>query len=257
MPKPTNVDPLPVATKTGRGGVGSDAARVLETLRDRIISGELAGQTRMKEAAIAAEFGVSRAPVREALQLLGAEGLVQMKPHAGATVATASPEEAEDLFIVRETVEVRAVRRAAQRMARQQASGTPDDSWWVIRAKLTHIIAQGDDIVSSGRLHELPTANQRFHTLIAELGGSEPLRQIVAVVGARVEMLFNLVNVNRGGGAWEEHKQILAAIDAGDADRAAALMREHLSKSERGLMTFLREAGVLGCEAGAPRIEAS
>ena len=115
--------------------------RIAETLKKRILSGELAEQTRLRQDALASEFGVSHIPVREALRHLAAEGLVTIRPHQGATVSTLSAAEAQELLEVRSVLELQAlrwalphagddvIRRAEESLA--QAERCADVSQWM------------------------------------------------------------------------------------------------------------------------------
>lgn len=91
------------------------AEAVCAELRSRILSGALAPGQRLVEEALAATFGVSRNPVREALRVLAAEGLVEVLPRRGATVSLLTAEEAQELFDLRLAVEGVAARIAARK----------------------------------------------------------------------------------------------------------------------------------------------
>src|SRR5262245_64442056 len=86
----------------------------------RVLSGELPSGTRLRQEALAEEFGVSRTPVREALRKLQAGGLVELQPHRGAVVRGLSSREIRDAYEVRATLEALAARLAAERVSREQ-----------------------------------------------------------------------------------------------------------------------------------------
>ena len=204
-----------------------------DRIRQDIIRGELAAGAKIPEAALAARYGSSRVPVREALRELAAQGFVESRPYAGSRVARLDPEEAGDLFAVRECVEGATARRAAERAARQAASGKPDPAWWQTRRQLGEILDAGDRAASDGRLAELPELNLGFHRGIAELAGSASLQALLAQLAGKIEWLYASDVGFRGRDSWSEHRPILAAVDAGSAAAAEDLMRTHIQRSRQ------------------------
>lgn len=213
----------------------SATGRLTAELRREIISGSIPGGARLTESRLAEEHGVSRMPVREALRALAAEGFVEIRPYAGARVAMASADEGTDLFAVRSTLEDATVRRAAERAREQSVTGVPDERWWSLRAEAAAVLADGDEVIAGGDLTALPELNQRFHNLLAQLGGSATLAEIVRLVSDKIEWLFSTAGTYRGDSAWSEHKEILAAIDAGRPDLARELMAAHLKRSSTSI----------------------
>lgn len=211
--------------------------RIRDRIREDIIRGELAPGAKITEAALAARYGSSRVPVREALRALAAEGFVESRPYAGSRVARLEPGEAGDLFDVRETVEGATARRAAERAGRQAAAGTPDPDWWAVRRRLGEILAAGDAAASEGRLDALPELNLGFHRGIAELADSASLQALLAQLAGKIEWLYASDVGFRGRDSWSEHRPILAAVDAGSATEAEELMRAHIQRSKQ---SFLR-----------------
>ena len=164
--------------------------RISDEIRRDIIFGVLAPGTRITEASLAAKYGSSRVPVREALRTLAAEGFVESRPYAGSTVANIPVDEAEDLFAVREVVESATARRAAERAARQLAAGAPDARWWAFRGRIAEILAAGDTAVAEGHLEELPELNVRFHLAVAELADSQSLTALLRQLAGKIEWLY-------------------------------------------------------------------
>ncbi len=194
--------------------------QVAEGLRTRIISGDLPAGTRMREERIAEEQGVSRVPVREALQRLEAEGYLVITPRRGATVAAPSPERALEVMEIRCALEVLAARRAAA--ARGGA----------VRAELERVVDRGFRAIERHRLGAIPDLIDRFHQLIAAASGSAELEALLDQLRARVRWMFEVDVEHRSEGSWSDHRAILDAVLVGDADRAAALMGEHVAKDE-------------------------
>lgn len=210
--------------------------RVLEAIRRDIIFGVLLPGARVTEAALAAKYGVSRVPVREALRALEAEGFVESRPYAGSTVAEIPLDDAEDLFAVRAVIESTIARRAAGRAAAQFAADAPSTEWWSARRALANILDDGDRAVAADALAELPELNIRFHLGVAELSGSSSLAALLRQISGKIEWLYAADVDNRGKQSWGEHRLIMAAIDAGNAVEAGRLMVSHVVSSQRAYM---------------------
>jgi DNA-binding GntR family transcriptional regulator len=209
---------------------------VQEGIRRDIIFGVLPPGSRVTEAALAGKYGVSRVPVREALRALAAEGFVESRPFAGSRVAEIPAEDADDLFAVREAVEAATARRAAARAAAQSASGVPGTQWWEARRELAAILDDGDRAVAQGRLEELPELNNRFHLALAELSGSASLAGLLRQLAGKIQWLYAADVSARGRHSWSEHRNILAAVDAGDTAEAQRLMSGHIRRSRAGYL---------------------
>lgn len=206
-------------------------------IRQDIIRGELAPGAKITEAALAARYGSSRVPVREALRALAAEGFVESRPYAGSRIARLEPGEAGDLFDVRTAVEGATARRAAERAARQASAGAPEPEWWAARRQLGEILAAGDSAVAQGRLEILPELNLAFHSGIAALADSVSLQALLAQLAGKIEWLYASDVGFRGRDSWAEHRPILAAVDAGSAPEAEALMRAHIKRSKESFLS--------------------
>jgi len=210
---------------------------IVDAVRADIVAGVLQPGTRITEAALAERYGVSRVPVREALRGLEAEGFVESRPNVGSTVAAIPVDEADDLFAVREALEIATARRAALRARSLFSSDVPPDDWWRVRRGLEQILDDGDAAVERGDLDRLVELNERFHLGVAELSGSTTLGTLLRQLSAKIEWLYALDAFSRGKRLWPDHRRILAAVDAGDVDRAAELMGWHVRESRLGYLS--------------------
>ena len=215
--------------------MGKLADTVVTRLRSGIVNGTYAPGTRLIEADLCGEFGVSRVPVREALRHLEAEGFVVSRPYAGVTVARFGPDEAADLFAVRRALEETTARRAATRI-RDGARGPDDDPGpEELGLRLKALVAMG-----SAALREWPeevaALNTSFHATVAELSGSTVLVSLFRQVAAKIEWLYAMDVGVRGPHSWSEHAAIADAVTSGDPERAAALMGEHVQASLTGYL---------------------
>lgn len=217
----------------------SRATEVTRRIRTEIIGGALASGARITEALLAKRYGVSRMPVRESLRALAVEGLVEIRPYAGARVAALPDDDAADLFTIRLEIESATARRAAERAALQLRTGAPHESWWAVRRGIGEVLDAGDAAVASGDLTGLAALNMQFHQGIAELSDSPSLQALLEQISGRIEWLYSKNVTRRGGQAWPEHHDIMAAVDAGQPVRASELMRAHVTRSRDSYFTHI------------------
>ncbi|MET0899853.1 MAG: GntR family transcriptional regulator [Mycobacterium sp.] len=190
--------------------------RVYDELRARIVGLELSPGTRLIERDLADELEVSRVPLREAMQRLQQDGLVVVVPRQGAIVSPFTVEDVRDLFDVRESLEVLAARLAADR-ADQNG--------------LDALAVQLDTAREATKRHDKPAiaaANAGFHTIIVDLAANPLLESILRPLEARTQWLFHLTGDRDPGVQCREHEELLAAIAAHDADRAAESAFHHV-----------------------------
>lgn len=200
-------------------------------IRADIIAGHIAPGTKLRETALAKEYNVSRVPIREALRSLEAEGLVESRKYSGSAVARSPVEDAEDLFEIRTVLECATAKRAAQRAATLNFHGIEDPEWRDLRKELGAVLAAGDEAIQEERFDKLAELNMRFHFIVAEMSGSLSLVSLLRQISGKIEWLYSLNVTRRGSQAWPEHHEIVAAIDAGQSDRAVEVMGCHVRRS--------------------------
>ena len=176
---------------------------------------------RLVEDRLAATFGVSRNPVREAIRMLAAEGLVEVTARRGATVARLSPEEAQELVEVRAMLEGANARLAARR----------HDP--LVLARLHDILARGAAAVEAGAIERVPPLNDEFHALLADAGRNRVLADLMKTLRDRTSPLFRRSDAAIERESWAEHAAILRAVLDGDAEVAAALAYRHVIHAGR------------------------
>jgi len=188
---------------------------VYQTLRERIISGQIPPGAPLGEARLACELSVSRTPLREALRQLAEEGFVEYMPHKGARVARLTQELIREVFLIRESLEGVAAREAAKKM---------DPSHLVsLRERfeaLRPLVAQGDLTDVGDLIHEVLFSfcgNQRLVRLMsASLGQVQWFQRMATKVPGRLLAAFR------------EHDSILSALESGDPEWAESVTRAHI-----------------------------
>ncbi len=204
---------------------GARAQAVYRALRRAIIEQALRAGTKLPEDAIGERFGVSRTLVREALTRLAIEGLVEIVPNRGATVALPTLEEARDAFEVRRGLERLMMELLAGRLSPEQ------------RALLRDHIAREDEARARGGPESIRLAGE-FHLLLAQMTGNALLERYIGEVSSRCALILSVYGRPHSPEcAISEHSQILAALENDDAARAAALMDAHLQAvAERAVL---------------------
>lgn len=193
--------------------------QVAQELRRRILAGHYPQGIKLQQEQIAAELGVSRSPVREALGQLEAEGLVVLTPQKGAQVSPISRDEIAELFELRLLVEPHLIGLAIPEMTEADLN------------KATAIISEMADISLDG----WGDANWRLHeTLYAPAGRPgmlKLLRRTHETIGRYIRM--QVMATNGRADAHREHKLILDACRKRDVGKAVGLLREHIESAGR------------------------
>ena len=203
-----------------------------ELIRQAIIDGRLPPGRRLKEEELARELGISRTPVREALLMLHAEGLVDAAPNRGAAVRSHSVEDLDDLYQLRALLEGYSTRRAAARLS--------DEALRVLRASCERF----ESLLESGsEMPELVEENLLFHQTILESSGSTRLvamvRQVIELPLVYRSYVWYSPQQQRISSHY--HWQILRALETRDAERAELVMKEHIYEARDLLLAHWRE----------------
>jgi len=223
----------------------ADASQTVKAqlrLRELIVGGELAPGERVPELALVERLGVSRTPVRTALQKLQDEGLLDALPGGGYAVRAFSESEIHDAIEVRGTMEGLAARLAAER-------GVPRSLMGQARECLADIDALlAAPALDEGAFGGYVEHNARFHALLAEMAGSEVVRRQVERAAALPFASPNGFVLVRSTGpqardtlvvAQEQHRCVVEAIDRREGARAESLMREHARIAHQNLAEAL------------------
>ena len=197
---------------------GTDATTLRDRIEDAILTGAYAPGDRLDEASLAARFGVSRTPVREALRQLTASGLVDHRPNRGAIVSAPDPLRLIEMFEVMAELEALCGRLAARR-----ADGAA-------AALLRDTLGGCEEALGKGDPDAYYYANERFHRALYTASGSSFLAEQALLLHKRLAAYrrLQLRARNRLEKSQGEHRLILEALLAGDSERTAEVLRDHV-----------------------------
>jgi DNA-binding GntR family transcriptional regulator len=204
-----------------------------QAIRDAILSGEFERGARLNQDELAKRLGVSRAPIRDALNRLEAEGLAQTQSRGGGmVVADATEREMADIYELRAILDAASTRLACERMSEAEV------------ARLAAIVEETRRVTEAKDLQAIVRAHAEFHELIYSASGNAELVRVARNLWARssryrILALSDEENARRG---LEQHAAILEAIQARDPARAVAMADEHDRSSIRHLRSRMAPA---------------
>lgn len=207
------------------------ASAATEELRRRILEGAYKAGAPLRQDALAAEFGISRIPVREALFQLEAEGLVRILPHRGAIVSKLSATEVREVFELRSLLEPRLLRLSVPKL-------TTDDF-----DTLRTLLSEYEKELKAGRVLRWGELNTAFH--MGLYARAERPRTLTLVSNLLRESdrhtRMQLSYTDGRGRAQREHEELLRLCREGQVRDACALLRSHIDHAGRALIAFIRE----------------
>ena len=202
---------------------------VIRRLRDLIVEGELPPGARIPERELCERFGISRTPLREALKVLAAEGLVALHFNRGAVVSRLTLEAVDDMFQVMGALEALAGESACLRAS---------------AGDIAAIEALHGKMLIHYQRHELSEyfrLNQLIHESIIEAAGNPVLKNIYQGLSVRIRRARYMANLSRP--RWDqavaEHEEILEALRGRDGKRLSRLLKEHLLHKSDVVKAFL------------------
>ena len=204
------------------------ADRVFARLQDDIVRGEILPGSKVSETELASRYGVSRGPLREAIRRLESRKLLERGVHVGTRVASLSVNDLIEIYHVREALEGMAARLAAEHMTAEEVRGLYD-----VLAQHEQQQDLREDVAYFQREGDLD-----FHYRIIQGSHNATLSQLL------IGELYHLVRMyryqfstvaNRPQKALNEHRRIVEAIEARDAEMAELLMRRHISSARKNI----------------------
>jgi len=215
--------PSSISTKEGLGEVSIDHRPLREQIADRlqeaILAGDLAPGEAIVETDIASRFSVSRAPVREALQILSNRGLVDVEPYRGTNVRRLDRRDLEEAFAMRQMLEVFAIRCVVRNRPAETSR------------LLATLCDEMEHFAEAGDWRKVNEIDDRLHASLIQAAGYRMLERywkdinmlVRRAISLRNERYEDIVQIARN------HRAIIEAIDARDEGRASQLLSEHLA----------------------------
>lgn len=192
------------------------ASLVTERLRDSIIDRTLPPGSQLNEADLANRFGVSRGPIREALQRLIQEGLVRSEPHRGVFVPILSEEDVKDIYLAREALESAAVHRISETGKTSEAYAALDEHVRAMEA--AEAAEEWDELVR----HDL-----EFHTSLVAVTGSPRLQRMFSTVISETRLCLGVyTHTPERADLVAEHRRIAEAIRENDVTGALEVLKQ-------------------------------
>lgn len=187
-------------------------------LRHRILNNELPAGTRLVEANLASEFGVSRGTIRDAMRDLQSEGLIEIVPRRYSIVTRMSMQDAEDVCFARYVLEDASVAGGLGQRRKELSRS--------LRLALEHMsaAARTDD------LDALVDSDTRFHEQLIEVSGRQRLKDLWSMLDSQMGALMRAAVERQGIGlmdAVDRHRLLLEAVDSGDVERLRVAIRDH------------------------------
>ncbi len=211
-------------------GASSLEEKVYMTLEEQILSGKLRAGDSLTETKLAASLGVSRTPVREALQRLGREGLISHVPNKGAVVLGISEKDLIDIYKIRMRLEGLAARIAAENSDSE------------LSKKLTENVELTSFYIEKGNIEKVKDLDSEFHDIIYRSCESRMLGKTLSELHRYIASYrkLSLAVDGRIECSLAEHKEICDAIQSGNADAADSLMSAHVEHALQNMLTILQ-----------------
>lgn len=201
--------------------------QAFDALREMIVSGSAPPGVFLSERRLAAQLGMSKTPVKAALERLETEGYIRVSPQQGIIVRELAVEDVIDLFDIRLALEPFVARRIAGRLTTEQ------------EAKLADNLGAQERATAAGDRDTYRKRDTEFHYLLCEFQGNREILRVMSHLQDRLyrAMLRVLVRVpGRMASGLAEHRHIAAAISAGDGESAATALTAHLEFGRRMLV---------------------
>jgi DNA-binding GntR family transcriptional regulator len=212
---------------------------VYESLRQAVLNHVFQPGERLQLDEIAGKLGVSQTPVRNAVQKLASEGLIEIRPRSGTFVATLTKREIEETFELRRALECLAAERAISRM-------TAEDI-----AEMKSLVARmAEPVVDDTGLLRRQQWNTQFHAILIRASGNQRLQEMYDELRANIQIArIHVAEHNRGSRfdmEQAEHEAIIAALDARDLEALQQALTAHIDRAKVSLIGALQTQAAAG-----------
>lgn len=219
------------------------ASALVNALRERILGLEIPEGSQLRQDSLAAEFGVSRIPVREALLQLEGEGLVSQAAHKGYTVTSLSLDEIREVFDLRALIECDLLQRAIPRLTAADVAAAR-----AVVTRFDDMLARHSQEANWGKL------NWQLHAALYTPAGRPRTMRVLQNLHRNADRYLRLqlkLTQHNNERAREEHKRLVDLCESRDSIEACRLLSEHILAARDDLIAFL-EARAAAADAGAP-----
>jgi DNA-binding GntR family transcriptional regulator len=193
------------------------ASIVTERLRTAVVNGSMKAGSQLSEVELATSFGVSRGPVREALQRLVQEGLLLSEPHRGVFIPVLTDDDVRDIYLAREALESAAIRSIV-------ANGTSADA----SQELDQYVVHMEKAAAAGDWESVGDADLEFHVALVGASGSQRLQRMFGTVISETRLCLGVLTAAEArADLVPEHRQICDLMQEGETDQALAVLRKH------------------------------
>lgn len=200
--------------------------RVLQRLREDIITGKFQQGEELRETAVGEAYGVSRTPVREALRQLELEGLITVIPNKGACVEGVSAKDVLDIYEIRSRLEGLCARWATQNISGEQMD------------RMDEAVYMAEFHYRRSHFDKMAEIDSSFHEIMYEASGSRRLQHILSDFHQYIYPVrkMSMAANNRGQASIGEHRQIVEAIRGGNEDLAEQLLSKHILNAKQNAL---------------------
>ena len=200
--------------------------QVTSTLEEEILTGKLASGTALTEQSLSARLGVSRTPIRAALHTLAEEGLISLVPNKGAVVVGVTRDDLVDIYKIRMRLEGLASATAAVRISEGDL------------ARLRNSVELAEFYINKNDTEHLKELDTEFHSIIYRASGNRMLNKTLSELHRKITSYrkMSLAVPGRLERSVGEHREILGAIEARDAERADRLTSEHIAAALENML---------------------
>jgi DNA-binding GntR family transcriptional regulator len=202
------------------------ASIVTERLRASIVNGSLKPGSQLSEVELATSFGVSRGPVREALQRLVQEGLLHSEPHRGVFVPVLTDEDVRDVYVAREALESAAIRSIISSAMTAAASESLD-----------RFVTLMEKAEAAGDWEAVGNYDLEFHVALVDASGSDRLKRMFSTVISETRLCLGVLTADDArDDLVQEHRLICDAMEEGETEKALAVLKKHFDDAVVTLM---------------------
>ena len=199
--------------------------RAYSSIKEYILAGRLDEHSRLTEEFLSGQLGISKSPIREALNRLETEGLIRIEPRKGAYLRLLSPEEVADLYDLREALETHVVRTAKPTVA--------------MLARLRQSLERQRDFLSANDRAHYMEEDVAFHAELAQATHNAQLCAVLRNIQNQIWLSRRKTYDLSSSSAPDCHQAIVDALETGDRDKAVSAMRSHIQHVRQRLLEFL------------------